>query len=484
MYAKKTIIGIFWTSSAQALQIVFQMVTLMILSRLLEKADYGIATNVFVIINFFLLFSNIGFGPAIIQRKNVSNNEASSIFWAGLSFAVILMLIVCAFSGILAKISKEPISPLLIIVSSCILPLTIITSIQQSIFFKNLNFRTPSLCNILGVFGGAIVGIILAYLGKGAWSLIFQTITGAMFTAFFYWVHSPFRPALHYKWDEVKPFLVFGGFLTGSTIINYFMKNADKFLISRYIGLAPLGVYNLSFNLMLFPLMNITQVLANVMYPVFSKLQDDKTKLAFYWSQTLRAISWLTFPIMVGLFIVADEFVPVIYGSKWLECIPIIRILAFAGVMHALISPIGSIYLSRGKSYYMFIWTCIMTIVFITGYFLGLKYGNGIKGVANAYLIVMGIIFIPSFIVPCRLLNTSLFKLFRAYASPLVSVIFMLITLVIFRRYMVLTHIPWPLMYLLLEVLLGSSSYFLFVLVFYKKEFIEIYKILIQKQEQ
>jgi PST family polysaccharide transporter len=219
--------------------------------------------------------------------------------------------------------------------------------------------------------------------------------------------------------------------LVGFNLLNYVARNSDYFLIGTFLGDKALGHYYLAYRIMLYPLQNITRVISRVIFPSLSKLQNDNSKLSEAYLRLTNSIGFLTFPVMIGIAVVSYEFTATFFGSRWdgnLIALLII-ILAPVGVIQSLTSTVGSIYQVKGKTDWMFKWSIFATILMVTGFWVGLKWG--VVGIAVSYLITNLIMLYPVFAIPFALigLNTKLF--FKSFINTLSSVAMMAIMLII-----------------------------------------------------
>jgi lipopolysaccharide exporter len=219
--------------------------------------------------------------------------------------------------------------------------------------------------------------------------------------------------------------------LTGFNISNYFIRNADYILIGRFIGAGALGFYTLAYNLMLFPLQNISAIIGRVMFPAYSRIQDDDTIFRSVYLKVACTIALITFPMMTGLWALAEPFVLAIFGSRWSPVIILIMILAPVGLLQSIGTTVGSIYQAKGRTDWMFRWGSASGVIRIIAFVIGLQWG--VVGVATAYAVSTVLLIYPGYAIPLSLINLRVSELWRALLRPLASSSVMLLILLVLK---------------------------------------------------
>ena len=195
----------------------------------------------------------------------------------------------------------------------------------------------------------------------------------------------PFRPRLVYDREGLSECFRFGLNLTGFNFFNYFARNADNFIIGVFLGPVALGYYSVAYKLMLLPRDSITSVITRVLFPKFSQMQDDDERLANAYLRACGAIAMITFPMMFGLAAVAEPFVRVVLGEKWLAAVPLIWILAPLGAVQSLWNTAGQLFLAKGRAELHFRLGVVGGVLFVCSFLVGVPWG--VTGVAIAYAV-------------------------------------------------------------------------------------------------
>lgn len=401
-----------------------QIIITTILARLLSPDDFGTLAMVTVFTNFAMIFSEMGVSSALIQKQDTHDRHYHSAFWLNIIIGIGLTLIFMAASPLIAWFYKKPeLNPILRVVALNFL-FSSFTIIQQTILTKEMDFKSLAIRDVVAVIFAGIIGIALAYHGFGVWSLVYQLLSFTMINAILLWFLSPWRPRLQFAIRDIKDIFHFSSQLTGFNILNYFSRNIDQLLIGKFLGVQALGYYSMAYKIMLYPLQNISSVISKVMFPAFSKIQDDLAKVRTSYLKMIKAISLVTFPLMAWLFGVAPELVEVFLGEKWMPIVILIRIFCFCGAIQSVGTMLGSVLLAQGKTALQLKLQVIGTIVATASITAGLNFG--VSGVALFYALQSILWVHVTFPLVHKLINLSYTK----YYSKLCNSYFVSIAII------------------------------------------------------
>jgi O-antigen/teichoic acid export membrane protein len=377
--------GIAWKAFSQVVLQASKVVVALILARLLTPHDFGVAGMVLVFSTLVFVFSDLALGSALVQRRTLSELDRSTVFWTSAAVGGLFTAVGVAVSWPLAAFFGEPaVQPLLAALSLSFL-VTALGTTQKALLMRELDFRRLELRLIGATFAGAVVGIAAAANGAGAWAIIGQQITIAVGSTALLWASSRWRPRLQFSRASLRSLAGFSGGVFGTRLLFYVSRNADNLLIGRFLGASALGVYALAYNLMLMPMERLAGPVQEVLFPAFSKMQDEPRRMAAAWLRVNRAIAAVSLPSMLGLIIVAPEFVTVALGEKWEPAIPVVQILAWAGLLQSLQRLNSSVLQARGRAGTLFGFALLAAALNLVGFAVAVQ--SGVVGVAVAYAI-------------------------------------------------------------------------------------------------
>jgi PST family polysaccharide transporter len=472
---KKTIHGVYWTGVSQYSRLMFSLVVTAILARLLAPKEFGLIAMVVVFTNFISLFKDFGLSQAIIQSKNPTQGQLSTSFWMNVMAGSILCLVMVLAAKIISLFYNEP---KLLLVTMALAPNYLIASfgiVHSTILNKEMKFKKLAGIEILTSGIAGIAAIVMAIMGFGVWSLVNQQIIYCSLSVISLWATTNWKPEYVFEWNEMKGLIGFGLNLTGFRFVNYFNRNFDNLLIGKYLGAASLGIYSIAYRLLTLPLHQISDVLGKVMFPSFSIMQDDKAAVRKGFLKMARYISIITFPMMIGLLVLAPEFVRVVFGAKWERAIFIIQIFSLIGLLQSIGHTNGWIYLSQGRTDIQFRWGIFSFLLIVPSFIIGLRWD--VEGVAVAYALVSLLLSFPNYFISFGLIDLKTKDFFRQLKQPLLFSVIMggiiMIGKYILQQYMAANGF----VVLICGILLGIVSYAGLIIMFGEniiKEFIDL----------
>ena len=362
---------------------------------------------IFVFTGFLKILRDFGLGASVIQKTNPSSKELDSLFWVTIGFGVFVTVVLIAFSSTIASFYELPKLSKLIKVISVAMFLGSVSIIPESLIKKDLDFKSLFFRNIGNLIISGSVTILMAYYGYGVWALIFKEIIFNFLLIIFNFSLVKWRPSFSFSYGSIKSYLNFSLPLFGENSLNYFVRNIDNLLIGKLLGDITLGYYSKAYSLMLLPVRQISGSIANVMFPSLSIIKNDKPKVWVGYMNIVKIVSFVNFPIMISLYFFAKEIVLILFGSQWLEVIPIIKALCFVGSIQSIATLAGSIYNSQGKTKLQFKVGLFSKSIMSTAIVYGL-FNGGIFSMILNYTITSSIVFVVELYFVTKILNNSI----------------------------------------------------------------------------
>ena len=447
--------GIKWTSLAQFGNQVMQITTTALLTRLLMPADFGIVGMATVVIGFLGLFKDLGTSSALVQRKELMDELVSTIFWTNLAFGIVTTAMLIVIAPVIAALYREPNLTAVLQVLALSFSISSLSIVQNALLQRALAFRQLAQVNLTATATGCVIGIGTALSGAGVWSLVYQSLAVNLVTSVLLWWASSWRPTRVARWAEFKSVSSYSLNLLGFNVFNYISRNADYFIIGLFLGKETLGYYSLAYKLMLYPLQTINQVVQQVTFPVYSQIQDDLPRFRNTYLKVTSLIATITFPMSLGLMIVADMVVLTLSGAEWKPAIPIVVILAPISLIQSIIATVGGIYQARGRTDLLFRIGIIVGLASAFSFLIGVRYG--IIGIAVAYAIVTIALIYPNLAVPFRLIHLPIHNLLAALTRPFLCSLVMVAATLIAK--ILLPSVLPPLVVLVFLIGIGVVSY-------------------------
>lgn len=322
----KLLNGLLWKFmerfGVQGVQFILQI----ILARLLSPEHYGVLSIMVIFTTLANVFIQNGFNTALMQDKDVTEEDYSSVFWVTLLVATILYGVLFISAPIIGQFYNMPSIVLPFRVIALMLFPGVINSIQLAKTSRELDFKKVFYGNIGGILVSGIVGIVMAYLGAGIWALVFQTVLNVTISTFVMWFMVHWRPMLHCDFKRVSKLFSFGWKLLVSSLIDTLYQDLSSLIIGKKYSSGTLGYYNRGKQFPQFVITAISSTVQSVMLPAMAEKQDEKSNVKHLMRNSIIMSSYLVFPMMAGLAGVAQTLISLLLTDAWLPCVPYMQI--------------------------------------------------------------------------------------------------------------------------------------------------------------
>ena len=345
---KKTISGTLWSYIAYYSGKVMVLLSTVILARLLEKDDFGVAGYALVVISFLDVFTDLGIGQALIYHPK-DKETSSTGFWLGFVVATSLFLITWTASPWIGEYFRDQRAVSVTRLLALTFPISAMGNVHSVLMSKELQFRKKFLPEFVRAIGKGFISIGLAALGFGYWSLIAGQLAGTLSGVVMYWLVYPWRPSFRFSVSKARSMLGYGINIVGVSGLSVVQSSAPSMLIGRYIGSVGLGIYQLAFRVPDLLIGQFCSIVSQVIFPVYTSIQEDLTTLRRGFEIATRYLSLITVPVGVGLALIARPFVLVIFSQKWESSIPVVQAIALYSMILSLSYSAGSVYKATGR---------------------------------------------------------------------------------------------------------------------------------------
>jgi O-antigen/teichoic acid export membrane protein len=432
--------GVAWKAGSQIWLQVSRMVVALILARMLAPHDFGLAAMVFVFSSFVVVFTDNALGTALVQRRALDDGDRSTVFWVSAGVGLLLTLAGVALSGPLASFYGEQEVQALFAAVSIGFLMSALGTTHSALLVRDMRFRRLEIRQILATAVGAAVGITFAVSGFGAWAIVGQQLAETVVSTILLWAFMPWRPRAVVSLASLKRLGGFAGNVFGENLVAQSFRTVNNLLIGRFLGAGAVGTFTLATNVILVPFTRIAGPLQQVFFPAFSRMNDDRERLADLWIRATRVIALVSMPALVGLIIVAPDFVHVALGPRWSEAVPIIQILGFAGLLASLQTLNPEVLLALGRAGTLFRLTIVNVLAAIAALIIGMEWG--LIGVAVANLVVTSFIEPARAYITARALGISLWRFVRPLSGVAEATALMGIAVLALRELMISGGVP------------------------------------------
>lgn len=374
----KAISGTLWSATQKFSVSIISFLSNIVLARLLSPDDYGCIgmLSIFIAISNSLIYG--GFISALIQSKETTDKDFSTVFYWNFVVALVLYLLLYFFAPYIADYYRIQQLCQVLRVQGIVLIINGFSAIQITILRRNLAFHRLAIFNIIASITAALVAIILAIKGLGVWALVCQQVVLSLVNCILLWTRTKWRPSLSFSMDSFRRLFSYGGFLLINEIINTLCDNIQGLLIGKRFNPSIMGYYSQAKKLEEVPTQSISQVVTQVTFPIYSKLQDDKSRLFKAVKETLSLMNFINFPLMALLYVIAKPLFIFLYSEKWIDAVPYFQILCIAGLVNCLQSVNYQVVSAMGRSKELFYWNFLKRGLGLLFMLIGLSFG--VKG--------------------------------------------------------------------------------------------------------
>jgi teichuronic acid exporter len=415
-----------WTGVSTLFITTIQIVQFAFLANVMEVAEFGLVGMLTTIVIFAQILLDLGFGSAVIQKEHVTKRILSTLFWINMFVGLLLFVFLMTASPLIARIFHEDQLSDLIRLLSVMFLVAPLGQQSQYMLQKELRFNELAFIEMLATLLSflALLGLVFAISPIRAYVLsqvLLYSLKGLLYFAFYL---KTWRPRFVFHLNECRDIMSFGGFQLASRLVNRIGANLDVILIGRFMGAEALGIYHLAYQIVTIPVLKINPILTRVAFPLFSKSQHDHTSIKDGFLHITKLLGIVTFPLLLGLVVVADVFVESFFGEKWLGAVPVLQIMALVGLLRVLMNPNGSVLLAKGKADITFYWDSGVLILYGVSLLVAVR-TNDLEAVAWAYVIVSFINFFIGRWLLSWLIQLPLKEYVRVISKPFVLSVIM-----------------------------------------------------------
>lgn len=338
-----------WVFLLRAVQQLFSLARLVILARLLAPEDFGLMGIAFLVMATLDTFSQTGFQQALIQKKCDIESYLDSA-WTFLilrSFIIFIILYLIAPYAATFFVAPEA-KPIIEVIGLSVI-FQAFTNIGIIYFQKELEFNKQFVYQISGTLTDFLVAIVAVYIIGNVWALVFGMLAGnAAMLITSYLVH-PYRPHLNFNIKKLRELSNYGKWVLGSTILVFLVTQGDDVLVGKLLGTTYLGFYQLAYKISNLPATEITHLISQVTFPLYSKIQDDIQKVKYIYLNVLKYTILISFIITVLIFTLSNDFILIFLGEKWMPMVPAIKLLVVSGLIRSVQATSGPIFYALDK---------------------------------------------------------------------------------------------------------------------------------------
>ena len=389
--------GVAWNASSTGYGLLLQTVSTVFLARIIAPSAFGLYAVAAVFYFYGNLAANLGLGTAIIQRNPLTRVHLATAFWLNVVLGVALTVALSLAAPMIAALLGQPeLEGLLRLIS---ISYTInLAVVPLAILERELRFRSVAVLESAAASVALAVALVGGHLGWGATALAMQLLVQTFLVSIAAMVLAGYLPTCRPSRQALSELLSVSGWLTAGNLIGYWSANTDTLTLGATQPPAQVGYYNRAFNLLTLPQRTLANTITRVIVPALSSIQADRERTKEAWLGSVRVMALMSFPICLGMSAAAPAIVQTLWGSTWAPVVPLLQLLALAGVPWCIAVAAEWLLFARGRARTFFWLACGNTAVSVTAVLVGLPWGA--VGVATAML-VRSFLIVPMYVHWC-----------------------------------------------------------------------------------
>ncbi len=417
-----------------------------ILARLLTPGDFGLVAVATTMMAFLEVLQGVGVSQAIVVApEDEIAEQADTAFTLSVTVGVALTLLAAALGPAAASFFHQPqLVAIMPVLGSTFLILNL-SSTHYALAMRNIDFRSRTIAELVDAFARGAVGITLALLGVGVWSLILGYVAGNIAMSAILWWLVPWRPRRLRSRRYFRRVLRFGGYTTGIGVMAAFLGQFDNLIVGRVLGETQLGFYSIATSIPGLVIVNIASVAGQVLFPAFAKLDTDALRRGIVAS--FNYIAAVVFPLTAFLIMLAEPLIIAVFGPHWHGAVAATRVLCLWAAMAPINMVCGNAFMSRGRPRIIFFLAIPQAIALIAGSLAAAPYGIvAVSWVQAAIAIVAQTV---TLVIAQRMFKLTIPSLVAAFVPPMLASVALAGVLLLVSRLVTAT---WP------EIMAGAVS--------------------------
>lgn len=329
MSNKKSAAALFWSSADRILTNGMGLVISIILARLIEPSEYGIIATASIFTTLLVLFVEPGMTSALIQKKNTDRLDFSTILSFNIAVGTCLYFLLFCLSGAIARWFEIPALSAVLKVLGLQVIVGGVNSVQIAFVQRNMLFKRYFICSFLSVLISSVVGVAMAYRGAGVWALVAYNLLKQIINTVLAYFIFKCRFGFCFSMERFNQMFPFAGRILFTKFIDQGYEEAIQVIIGKVYSPTELAFYNKGKSFPNLIINNLNSALTSVMFPYFSSMQDDFKVMLESVRTSVKMVSYICIPMMVGLLACSENFVKVILTDYWIDCVPFLQLCCF-----------------------------------------------------------------------------------------------------------------------------------------------------------
>ncbi len=419
---KKTTVSLFWSFVDKFGQQILNFASMLILMNIVATEAYGMIGSLSVFVAFSSILIDSGFGRTLLNKKELTESDYSTVFYFNISLSVVLYLVFFFTAPLLANIFHTPVIANIVRVLFLSLICNAFGLIHQTIITKKANFKGLTKINMLALFIANVVAVVMAIAGYGVWALVAQVLLYAFCRSLFLWFYSKWRPTERFSKSSLRTFFAFSNKLLATSAISTTINNIYPTLIAVFYPMSQVAYFNQAKKYQDIPFLTLSNTFRQVAMLILSEINEQTERLRRVVSKIIKSIAFLSFPIGFAMIVVAEPVFYLFFKEKWLDSVPFFQVLTFAGMLSPFIFIFNELFIAKENPRYFLGIEIVKGIILIL--LIVLLFPHGVMALAVSWIIYVVITLIISVVLSGKLIRYNLIDLLKDIAPYMLTAVF------------------------------------------------------------
>jgi teichuronic acid exporter len=331
---KEALSGMIWTYFQQFGSQLISFGVSIVLARLIMPEEFGLIGMIAIFMGLGTALFQGGLTSSLIRTKELTEDDYSTVFFFNLAGSFVIYGVLFLAAPWISEFYKQPTLVNITRVYGLTYILSAFGTVQNTILTKELKFKKQAIISLPALVISSSIGLVMAYFNYGVWSLVVSALVNTLVISILLWISSDWYPKRIFSVEKFQQHFHYGYKLTLSSILDIIFTNIYQIVIGRYYSPALVGYYTRANSLMMLPVGNVSGALNRVIFPLFSKVQDDIPRFRNAYKQIMQMVLFIITPIIVLMALLAKPLIILLFTDKWIAVVPIFQIICFTGVLY------------------------------------------------------------------------------------------------------------------------------------------------------
>ncbi|KKG83655.1 lipopolysaccharide biosynthesis protein [Methanosarcina mazei] len=402
----KTITGIIWNFFEQLFRVGIQTITTLILAWYLVPEDFGLIAMISVFFAIAHTLIDSGFSQALVRKKEVSQIDYSTAFYTNLVMGFLIYVLLFVFAPYISGFYNEPRLVALVRVMGLVVIINSFQLVQVADLTRKLNFKIQFRVTLPSALFSGITAVSMAAMGFGIWSLVAQMLIFSFACTTLYWIANTWRPSKDFSIKSLNEMFGFGSKLLASGLLDVVFQNIYIITIGKLFSATLVGYYFFAQRIQQLVVEQLSGAVQKVTYPALSTIQNDDTALKEFYRRIIQTVTYVVFPSMVALIVLAEPIFNLILKDDWSPAVPYLQLLCIAGLLYPLHAINLNILKVKGRSDLFLHLEIVKKIIIVVIVLISVRFG--IFGILIGEIIGSVLLYIPNSYFSVKLINYSI----------------------------------------------------------------------------